>query len=114
MAIIKPCADLRNNYNEISKICHKTKKPVYITKNGANDLVLLSNEAFEEMLEDNEWERVRKKLDEEFDKKYANFEEFEKDVIAHIEEALKQIEDGRYRPAEEFFKEVEEKYGFKK
>ena len=42
MALIRPCADLRNNYNEISKICHETKEPMYITKNGTNDLVILS------------------------------------------------------------------------
>lgn len=28
MALIWPCADLRNNYNEISKICHETKEPM--------------------------------------------------------------------------------------
>jgi len=43
MALIRPCADLRNNYNEISKICHETKEPMYITKNGTNDLVILSD-----------------------------------------------------------------------
>lgn len=37
MAQIRPCADLRNNYNEISKICHETNEPVYITKNGFSD-----------------------------------------------------------------------------
>ena len=47
MAVIRPCADLRNNYNEISKICHETKEPIYITKNGSNDLVILSDEAYE-------------------------------------------------------------------
>ena len=49
MILIRPCADLRNNYNEISKICHETKQPIYITKNGYNDLVVLSNEAYENM-----------------------------------------------------------------
>ena len=47
MALIRPCADLRNNYNEISKLCHATNEPVYITKNGYNDLVLLSNKDYE-------------------------------------------------------------------
>ena len=37
MAVIRPSAELRNNYNEISRICHETQQPVYITKNGAND-----------------------------------------------------------------------------
>ena len=47
MAQIRPCADLRNNYNEISKICHETNEPVYITKNGFSDLVVLSNATYE-------------------------------------------------------------------
>lgn len=49
MAFIRPCADLRNNYNEISRICHETKEPLYITKNGTNDLVVLSDEAYENL-----------------------------------------------------------------
>jgi len=111
MAIIRPCADLRNSYNEFSKICRETKQPIYITKNGANDSVLLSNEVFEEMFEAYEMERISQKLDEEFDKKYANYEEFEKDLEKHIEIGLKQIENGQCRPAEEFWKEMEAKYG---
>ena len=112
MAIIRPSADLRNKYNEISKLCHETKQPVYITKNGANDLVLLSNEAYEELDQIPGWDRVSKKLDEEFDRRYPTFEDFEKDVIKKIKLALKQSENGETRPAEEFFKEMEEKYGF--
>ena len=44
MPIIRPSSDLRNNYNEISTICHHTKSLVYITKNGAGDLVVMSIE----------------------------------------------------------------------
>ena len=47
MAQIRPCADLRNNYNEISTICHQTKSPVYITKNGTGDLAVMSIELYE-------------------------------------------------------------------
>ena len=39
--------DLAENYNEISRICHETKEPVYITKDGQNDLVVMSNELYE-------------------------------------------------------------------
>ncbi|MDP4160454.1 MAG: type II toxin-antitoxin system prevent-host-death family antitoxin, partial [Bacillota bacterium] len=39
MPIIKPISDLRNNFNEISEICHKESEPVFITKNGQGDLV---------------------------------------------------------------------------
>ena len=45
--IIRPSSDLRNNYNEISRICHQTKSPVYITKNGAGDLAVMSIELYE-------------------------------------------------------------------
>jgi len=34
MPNIKSSTDLRNNYNEISKFCHKNREPVFITKNG--------------------------------------------------------------------------------
>lgn len=70
MAIIRPSVDLRNNYNEISKICHETQEPVYITRNGTSDLVVLSNEAYEK----NEDIKIQKKIEEIFDKKYPDFE----------------------------------------
>ena len=47
MPVIRPSSDLRNNYNEISTICHETNSPVYITKNGAGDLAVMSIELFE-------------------------------------------------------------------
>jgi len=106
MAIIRPCADLRNNYNEISKLCHETDKPVYITKNGYNDLVLLSNESYEKLTE----ERIEKKLEEEFNKRYSDFENFRKDVIEKINLALKDINAGNCKDFEDFCAELEEKY----
>ncbi len=42
MPIIKPVSDLRNNFNEISDICHKEEEPVFITKNGQGDMVVMS------------------------------------------------------------------------
>lgn len=47
MPIIRPSSDLRNNYNEISTICHETNNPVYITKNGIGDLAVMSIELYE-------------------------------------------------------------------
>jgi prevent-host-death family protein len=47
MPSIRPSADLRNNYNEISEYCHKHPEPVFITKNGRGDLAVLSIEAYE-------------------------------------------------------------------
>ncbi len=43
---IKPSASIRNNYNEISALCKSTGEPVYLTKNGEGDLVVMDIEAF--------------------------------------------------------------------
>ena len=50
MPPIRSSADLRNSYNEISTLCHQYGEPVFITKNGKDDLVILSIEAYEQML----------------------------------------------------------------
>ena len=43
---IKPSAAIRQNYNEISELCKKTGEPVYLTKNGEGDLVVMDIESF--------------------------------------------------------------------
>ena len=113
MALIRPCADLRNNYNEISKICHETNEPMYITKNGTNDLVILSDEAFEDIIRKNsktEEERIDRLVAEHFDKHYASFEEFKKEIIREIEDSIRQIEDGKGIPMEDIVAEMEADY----
>lgn len=47
MNMIRPVSDLRNNFSEISRIVHETAQPVFLTKNGYGDMVVLSMEAFE-------------------------------------------------------------------
>ncbi len=49
MNTIRPVSDLRNNFAEISKIVHETEQPVFLTKNGYGDMVVLSMEAFEKL-----------------------------------------------------------------
>ncbi|MEJ6949438.1 type II toxin-antitoxin system Phd/YefM family antitoxin [Natronospora cellulosivora (SeqCode)] len=49
MDMIRPFADLRNKYSEISKVCHETRKPVYITVNGRRDTVILGLAEYEQM-----------------------------------------------------------------
>jgi prevent-host-death family protein len=48
MPIIKPISDLRNNFNEVSDICHRENEPVFITKNGKGDLVVMSVALYEQ------------------------------------------------------------------
>ncbi|MDO4554918.1 MAG: type II toxin-antitoxin system Phd/YefM family antitoxin [Lachnospiraceae bacterium] len=50
MPQIRPITDLRNT-NEISDICHSKPEPVFITKNGYGDLVVMSIETYEKMVE---------------------------------------------------------------
>ncbi len=50
MPQIRPITDLRNT-NEISEICHAKQEPVFITKNGYGDLVVMSMETYESMLQ---------------------------------------------------------------
>ena len=46
MMNIKPSAAIRKSYNEISALCKKTKAPVYLTKNGEGDLVVMDLETY--------------------------------------------------------------------
>ncbi len=52
MEIIRPSADLRNHYAEISKTCRETQEPVYVTVNGRGDTVLLSMAQYAQMKAD--------------------------------------------------------------
>ena len=54
MPAIRSISDLRNRAREISRLCHETGEPVFITKNGEGDLVVLSVAA---------WEREMARLD---------------------------------------------------
>ena len=47
MPLIQSSTDLRNKYNEISSFCRESREPVFITKNGQGDLVVMSMETFE-------------------------------------------------------------------
>lgn len=50
MPQIRPITDLRNT-TEISELCHAKREPLFITKNGYGDLVVMSIETYEEMIE---------------------------------------------------------------
>ena len=65
MPTIKSSEDLRNNYNEISTLCHEYTETVFITKNGKGDLAVMSIETYEMLTSKNElYEQIKIGLDD--------------------------------------------------
>ena len=85
MPQIIPIKDLKNT-SEISEMCHKAGEPIYITKNGYGDMVIMSMEIYEATM-----------------KKFAMYRD--------IELSEKQIESGKVKDAREALKETRAKYG---
>jgi len=50
MPMIRPSADLRNRYVEISEYCHTHDQPVFVTRNGTGDLAVMSIELYEQLI----------------------------------------------------------------
>ena len=86
MKTIRPVSDLRNNFAEISKIVHETAKPVFLTKNGFADMVVLSVDAYENLQFESE---VYFKLQEAEREARATKERFSsKDVLKSMRDAI--------------------------
>jgi PHD/YefM family antitoxin component YafN of YafNO toxin-antitoxin module len=47
MPVIRPISDLENNSDEISEFCRASREPVFITKDGVSDMVVLNIETYE-------------------------------------------------------------------
>jgi len=65
------------NYKEISKKYHETKDVMYITKNGTKDLVVLSDETYQELIKTNketDEERIDRLVAMHFENHYESFE----------------------------------------
>lgn len=86
MPQIRPIKDLRNT-TEISELCHSTGEPIFITKNGYGDMVLMSNETYE--------------------REMAAAEIYRKLLVAQ-----RQIDNGEGIDGEEVLKSMREKYGY--
>lgn len=54
MPHIRPVSDLRNNFADISRTVRETGEPVFLTKNGYGDMVVMSIEAYEKKLFESE------------------------------------------------------------
>ena len=84
MPQIIPIKDLKNT-SEISDMCHKTEEPIYVTKNGYGDMVIMSMETYEH-------------------------QQIMNDVYAKLATAEAQHEAGMGRPLADILKETSKKY----
>ena len=86
MKMIRPVSDLRNNFAEISRTVHETAQPVFLTKNGYGDMVVLSMEAFTNMQFESE---VFYKLQEaERESAHTSKRYSSKDVLKAVKDAI--------------------------
>ncbi len=79
MPNIRPVSDLRNNFADISRTVHETGEPVFLTKNGYGDMVVMSIEAYECKLLESEVYFKLKEAEVEAkttDKRYSHKEVF--------------------------------------
>ncbi len=80
MPHIRPVSDLRNKFAEISEIVHECQEPIFLTKNGSGDMVVLSIEQFEKLQFENERVlklREAKNQSSADDRRYSHAEVFE-------------------------------------
>lgn len=84
MPQIIPIRDLKNT-SEISDLCHSNEEPVFITKNGYGDMVIMSMETYEKTM-------------------------FMNDVYKKLEDAEKSVASGDVQEALESLKSIREKY----
>lgn len=95
---IKPSSYIRNDYAELSSYCRETGEPVYITRNGEGDVVVLSMDSYEEM--QNRMKHLESKL--YFMEKFRAAEEYNRlHPETYTLEELDQMMEGIIRDREE-------------
>ncbi len=85
MPQIIPIKDLKNT-SEISALCHRSKEPIFVTKNGYGDMVIMSMQMYEEKM-------------------------LMLDVYSKLAAAQKQADDGKVLDGDASLKGIREKYG---
>ncbi len=88
MPQIRPVSDLRNNFTDISRVIHETSEPIFLTKNGYGDMVVMSIQAYDTLTEE------------------LSLSNMKEDVLA----AERDIENGNVSDATESLKKLRKKY----
>ena len=85
--MLNPCIPIRDlkDTAAVSQLCHDTPCPITVTKNGYADMVIMSPEAFDQVLESS--------------------------AAIKLMQGLRDVEAGRTRPAREALAALREKYG---
>lgn len=91
MRKIRPISDLRNNFAEISKTVHESNEPVFLTKNGYGDMVVMSLESYENLQFESEIYYKLREAEEEAELTNVRFSS--KDILKTIKETIKELED---------------------
>jgi prevent-host-death family protein len=86
MNTIRPVSDLRNNFADISRTVHETGEPVFLTKNGYGDMVILSMESFENLQFESEIYHKLQAAEREAELTAARFSS--KEVLDAMREAI--------------------------
>ncbi len=90
MPSIKSSTELRNSYNAVSKFCHESREPVFITRNGQGDLAVMSIEVYEEITRNNK----------------TNLDDSKEELYRLLAEGRTAVKEGRTRPAVDVFADV--------
>lgn len=85
MPQIIPIRDLKNT-TEISNLCHQTQEPIFVTKNGYGDMVIMSMDTYEKNM-------------------------FMQDVYSKLDEAETEIKSGKTKDARQSLKNLRSKHG---
>ena len=85
MPQIVPIRDLKDT-TSISNLCHESQEPVFVTKNGYGDMVIMSMEVYERSM-------------------------YMSDIYGKLEEAKQDLKEGRYSSVDDSLNRIREKYG---
>ncbi|GHV31330.1 antitoxin [Spirochaetia bacterium] len=97
---IRPVSELRNKFSEISRQVHETNEPVYLTKNGRGDMVVMSMEAYEQDRANqrfvnqglDEWEVYLKLKEAEIEAESTTKRYSHEEVMASMEKIIAEAE----------------------
>ena len=88
MEMIRPVSDLRNHFADVSKTVHETQQPVFLTKNGYGDMVVMSMEAYENLQFESEVYHKLKEAEREARTTFTRYSS--KDVMSAAKEAIRE------------------------